>query len=123
MFWAKIIAFLTGGGLSGIAQKIEAAYEAKLRAQNDSERIAAETMIARLQAERDSVLAAQSNRVGQFVRAAWATPFILYNAKLIVWDKLLGWGVTEPLSAHLAQVEMVVLGGYFLMTTARQLRR
>lgn len=122
MFWAKVIAFITGGGLSGIAQKIEDAYEAKLRAQNDSERIAADERIAMLQAERDTILAAQNNRTGQLVRAAWAAPFIIYNFKVVLWDKFVG-GVTDPLSAHLAQIEMVILGGYFLMTTARQFRR
>lgn len=120
---ATILTWIAGGGLNSILGKIETAYEAKLKAQNDSERIAADQQIAMLEAQRDSVLAAQSNRVGQFVRAAWAFPFIVYNAKLVLWDKVLGLGATDPLSSQLAQIEMVVLGGYFLFTTARAIRK
>ena len=118
-----ILTWIAGGGLNSILGKIESAYEAKLAAQNDSERIAAEQRIAMLEAQRDSVLAAQANRAGQFVRAAWAAPFIIYNAKLILWDKVLGLGATDPLSPQLVQIQMVVLGGYFLFTTARVFRK
>jgi hypothetical protein len=34
-------------------------------------------------------------------------------------DKLLGWGVTDPLSPHLTMVSLVVLGFYFLTTVKR----
>ena len=119
---ATILSWIAGGGLNSILGKIEGAYEAKLKAQNDSQRIDAEQRIAMLEAQRDSVLASQSNRVGQLVRAAWAIPFIIYNGKLVLWDKVLGWGTTDPLSAQLTQIEMVILGGYFLFSTARALK-
>lgn len=120
---ATILSWIAGGGLSGILSKIESAYEAKLKAQNDADRVAADITIAKLEAERDSVLAAQSNRIGQIVRALWAAPFIAYNFKLIVYDKMMGLGVTDPLSDHLVQIEMIILGGYFLVTTAQVIRK
>lgn len=50
------------------------------------------------------------------IRLGFAVPFVLYNAKLVLWDKLLGLGATDPLSQHLMAVELAVIGFYFLHT-------
>ena len=110
MTW--LLSFITGGGLSGIAAQLRGAYADRLAATNDSDRIAAEVTIAQLEA-RQSVLIS-GGKVSAFIQAAWAAPFILYNAKLLVWDKVLGWGATDGLSPELYNVQMIIVGFYFL---------
>lgn len=112
--------WLLGGGISAIGAQVNEWQRIRAQAQNDQERIEAEKMIATLQA-RQAVLAQDAQ--GRWVRVGFALPFIIYNGKLVVWDKILGWGVTDPLSDHLVQIEMIVIGFYFLHHTVRVLRR
>jgi hypothetical protein len=112
------IARLLGGG---IADQLRRAYEAKLNAQNDEQRIAAEIQIAQLTARQSSL-----NRGGivtALMQAAFAAPFAIYNAKILLFDKVLAMGKTDPLSAELYQIEMAVIGFYFLTAGLASLRR
>lgn len=118
-----ILSWLATGGIAAIGRELNRAYEARLAAQNDSERIAAEVTIKNLEAQRDSILAAQRDRVERWVRIGFALPFVIYNAKLVLWDKVLGWGATDPLSADLVQLQWIVIGGYFFVSTARIIRK
>jgi hypothetical protein len=47
------------------------------------------------------------------VRPLFALPFILFTWKVVVWDKLLGWGITDPLDPKMWGVFMLVVGAYF----------
>jgi hypothetical protein len=46
-------------------------------------------------------------------RPLFAYAFIIYVWKVVVWDKVLGLGVTDVLSGDVAQWAMVVLTAYF----------
>lgn len=105
---------LLGGGL---AEQLRRAYEARLAAQNDADRIAADVDIARLEARQRSQ--AIGGRWITLVQVAWAMPFVIYNAKLILWDKVLAWGVTDPLSPELYGLQSVIVGFFFVTTTFR----
>lgn len=124
---AGLFSSLLGGGLTAITGQIAQAYKDKLAAENDVERIAADERIKTLQAQRD-VLVAEVGQGGwaSWIRPAFATLFLAYNAKLIVWDTMLGWGSTPPLSEHLYTIEGLVIGSYFISRgiekTARILR-
>lgn len=97
--------------------------QARLAAEANSERrIALEGELAVLQARRDAILAAQADPMERWVRIGFAAPFVLYIWKLVVWDKLLGWGVTDNLSGDLWAILYIVLGGYFVDTVVRRLR-
>ena len=52
--------------------------------------------------------------VTRWIRPAFALPFVIFNFKVIVWDKVLGLGVTADLSPAFWQLQMVVFGAYFL---------
>lgn len=106
-----LIKWITGGGLSGIASELRGAYQDKLNATNDADRINAEVKIALAEKR---LAAMQSGWIAPYIRAAWALPFVLYNAKLVIWDKVLGLGVTDSLSPELYYVQMVIIGFYFL---------
>jgi hypothetical protein len=114
----RLLASIFGGG---IPDQLRRAYEAKLNAQNDADRLAAEVQIARLEARQASH--AIGGRWITLVQLAWALPFIVYNAKLIIWDKVLGWGVTDPLSPELYTLQSVIVGFFFVTTTIRGLAR
>lgn len=120
-----MIAFLLAlvNPLSRIVDKIAAARLAAANAETNAERIAADERIAALQARRDVLIAESGSRANGWVRAAFAVPFVIYNAKLVLWDKVFAFGVTDPLSDELFQIELAVIGFYFLYDIAARLRR
>lgn len=118
-----ILGFLAKGGLRSITDSLSQAYRDKLNAQTDEAKLDADMRIRDMETRRDIILKAQSDNVERWVRVGFAVPFIIYNAKLILWDKVLGWGATDPLSDNLAYVQMTVLSGYFVMWTAAKLRK
>lgn len=109
-----IFSWFASSGISAIGEQLNRAYAAKLNAQNDSERIEAETTIAQLEARQAVLVAEQGNWVTRWIRPAFAIPFIVYNAKILVWDKVLSLGTTDPISAEYWQLQMIVFGAYFL---------
>lgn len=117
--WLKILSWLSGGGISAIGEQVNEWKRIKETAKNDHERIEAEKMIAALGASERVILQAQKDPIERLVRIGFALPFVMYNIKLVVWDKMAGLGATDPLSPELASIEMVVLSGYFLHSIVR----
>lgn len=111
---ALILKFLGGGGISAIGEQLRAAYELKLKATNDHEKLEADQRIAELQAQQAILIAEQGNWTTRWIRPAFAAPFVIYNFKVVVWDKVLGLGVTDPLSPQFVQMQTVVIGAYFV---------
>jgi len=105
----------------GIFEEIRKAYETKVNAQNDTDRIDAEVNLAKLEARLKSHVA--GGRWITFIQIVWVLPFVLYNFKLVVWDKVLSWGVTDPLSPELYKLQMVMVGFFFLTTTFKGITR
>lgn len=96
------------------------AYRARLDAGNTSERIAADLaarQVALEQRERElatqAVIAEQGRWYTALPRPLFAGAFIIYVWKVVVWDKVLGWGSTDPLGGDVAQWAMIVLTAYF----------
>ena len=115
-----VLNWFLGGGLSGIARELRGAYRDRLNATNDADRIAADERIATAEAR---VEAMRVGGMAGVVRAAWALPFVVYNAKLVLCDLVLGLGTTHPPSSEFYFVQMVVIGFYFLTSTVDRLRR
>jgi hypothetical protein len=109
-----ILSWLAGGGIKAIGGELRAAYEAKLKAQTDAEKLAADETIARLEAQQAILLAEQGRWLTAWVRPAIAAPFVIYLWKLIIYDKVMAWGSTDDLSPELWQMMTVVIGAYFL---------
>ena len=108
---------LLGGPFAAAAVK---AYQAKLTAENTSEKIAADLAARELSVEqREAELAAQTVIAEQgrwytaLPRPLFAGAYIIYVWKVVVWDKVLGWGTTDALSGDVAQWATVVLTAYF----------
>lgn len=109
MWWAKIVDLLTGGIVEKAIGALVAAKQSD--AAVDTEAIRAATEAARAQA--DIVKAEQGSWMTRLVRPAFAAPFVVYVWKLVIWDKVLGWGSTDPLGADLTALMQVIVGAYF----------
>lgn len=109
-----IVSWFSGGAIAAIGQQLNDAYQAKLHAQNNNVRLQAEQRIAQLHAHEAVLIAEQSSAMTRWIRPAFAAPFVIYNAKIIIWDKVLDLGTTDPLSAQFWQLQMIVFGAYFL---------
>lgn len=116
--WSVLLSLVTGP-LTSISHDLKEAYQSKLNAANDAERIAADERINLLEARKSTILAAQSDPIERWVRVGFALPCVVYINKLYIWDKVLGWGVTDNLSPELWQILWIVLGGYFVDMTVR----
>ncbi|MBX6328559.1 MAG: hypothetical protein IRY89_08290 [Pseudolabrys sp.] len=117
---ARILAWL-GRLLGGpFAQAALEAYRARLAADNASEKIAADLAARELAVEAreralatQALIAEQGRLLTALPRPLFAFAFVAYAWKVVVWDKVLGLGTTEPLSGDVAQWATIVLGAYF----------
>lgn len=91
------------------------AYRAKLTADNTGEKIAADLTVEQREREVDAqiVVAEQGRWYTALPRPLFAAAFIIYTWKVVVWDRVLGWGTTPPLSGDVGQWAMIVLTAYF----------
>lgn len=112
--WQTIIGFIGGPVIKGLID----AYNAKLKAGNTSEKIASDTAAAEIAAQ-----VAETNSITQYRIAEigyWYEPdklmgyFVaVYFGKLLIWDKVLGLGVTDPLAGFASTTANLVVGFYF----------
>ena len=111
---------LVGSALSPVINAILGWQKQKLDAAGSHEARVAEIAQKALEVDRREaelnaqvLVAEQGNWVTRSVRPVWSLPFILFTWKVIVWDKLLGWGATDPLDPKMWSVFMLMVGAYF----------
>ena len=99
--WQLLASFLTAPIINGFLD----AYKAKLDSQNTQSAQAVEVARAALLAEVDArksanaiIIAEQGRWYTAMVRPLLAIPVIIYLWKVIVWDKVLGWGTTDVIA-------------------------
>lgn len=109
--------------IASITGKIADARVEMAKAETDQERIHAQERVNTLEARKAVLIAESGSRINALIRAGFALPFVIYNAKLVLWDKVLGLGSTDGLSAELFQVELACIGFYFLYDIAARFRR
>ena len=107
------------GFLLPLAGQLAAAYKAKQNATTDQERIEAEERIAQIQAQQRLQSSEAGSKINALMRAMLAAPVAIFFWKVIVFDKVLGWGSTDDLSPSLWSVAMIVTGFYFLHSIVR----
>jgi len=100
-----------GGLLTAQKQKLDAvgSHEAVV-AELAKREMDVEAQERELQAK--MVIAEQGNIITRSVRPLMAAPFIIFMWKVIVWDKVLGWGTTDPLDPKMWGVFMAVVVAY-----------
>jgi len=112
--WMTIISFLGGPVIKGLID----AYQVKLKAGNVESKIAADLAAGELATQ-----TAETNAIMQYRIAEIGHPFepdklmgfcvAIYFAKLLIWDKVLGLGTTDPLGGFAATTANVIVGCYF----------
>lgn len=123
---AKLLGGFLSGPLTSVSNDLKEAYQSKLAAANDAEKVASDERINLLEARKSVILAAQSDPLERLVRIGFALPFVLFTFKCVVWDKVFAFfthGVTDPLSADLQQLMWIVVGGYFVDTIVKRFKR
>ena len=95
----------------------------KLAAQNDRDRIEAEQTIATLEARQAVLIAEQGSWMTRWIRPALALPVVVFWWKVIIWDTVLGWGVTPYPGDMVAGLCVLVPNVYFLARSFERARR
>lgn len=112
--WMTIISFLGGPVVKALVD----AYSAKLKAENVDTKIAADLAASEIAAQTAETKAVMQYRTAEL--GYWYEPdkligycVSIYFAKLLVWDKVLGLGSTDPLAGFAAITANLVVSFYF----------
>jgi hypothetical protein len=126
--WSWLASFLSGPIIKGVLD----GYKAKLAAGNTTERIAADLAGRELAVQQREVEASTQLRIAQIGK--WYEPeklmgyaVAIYFGKLLIWDKVLALGVTDPLAGWASTTANLIVGFYFakrgIENVARIIRR
>lgn len=126
--WTFLASFISGPVINGLI----GAYKAKLESGNTSERIAAD-LAARELAVQQREIEVEGQLKSAYI-GRWSEPtnlfgyiMVIYFGKVIVWDKVLGWGVTDPITGEVAtwagMIMLFFVGKRGFENIARILRR
>ena len=112
--WMAIISFLGGPVIKGLIS----AYQAHLTAVNTSEATEADLAgkeIAAQVSETNAVLQYRIAEIGHWYEPDKLMGYCVafYFAKLLVWDKVLGLGTTDPLAGFASVTANLVVSFYF----------
>lgn len=108
-----ILDWLGGGVIKQFTDPLLQAYQAKLAATNDAERLAADQQIAFFEGQIALAQTAAQHDKWWSTRELIGKCVLLYVAKLVVWDTVLAWGVTPDPGPVVGGIVMVVIGFYF----------
>ena len=128
--WTWLASLIGGPVVTGLIN----AYKAKLDASNTRDRIAADLAAHEIQAEIEArtaasavIIAEQGRWYTAMIRPLLAFPLIIYVWKVIVWDKVLGMGSTDPITGMVADwMGMIItayVGGRSIEKVARIFKR
>jgi hypothetical protein len=113
---AWLLSFLSGPLLNSLVN----AYKAKLDAGNTRDAKAVDLAVAEIGADiaaraaaKEIILAEQGWWVTAIIRPLFALPFVIFAWKVVVYDKVLGWGVTDAIDPNMWSVFLAVVGSYF----------
>jgi len=113
---AWLLSFLSGPLLNSLVN----AYKAKLDAGNTRDAKAVELAVAEIQGEiaarhaaKEIIIAEQGRLITALPRPLIALAFIIFIWKVIVWDKVLGFGTTDALDPKMWDAMTIVLTAYF----------
>ena len=109
--------------ISKITNKIIDLRIQQSNAQTQQDKIRADEEVSKLQAQRDVLIAESGSKINALIRILFAFPCAVYINKLIIYDKVLGWGSTDDLSNNLWWIVTVVIGFYFVQSIASIIKR
>lgn len=111
--------------IAGVALKVLSgplleAYKLKLQAVTGQDKMAADLAVEEIKAEIESrkqaaaiILAEQGTWFTRLPRAIVQYSFAVFVAKVVVWDKVLGWGSTDPLTGDVGSWAGMLMAMWF----------
>ena len=124
MWLLTVLKWFGGLDINGIVGTAAKAYAAKQDAGVKHDEIdadlvakAAQLSVQEAQLNAQVVIAEQGNWLTRMARPLIAAPFIIYLWKVIVWDKVLAWGVTDALGTNLDTIMGAIISSYFIGRT------
>lgn len=122
--WMAIISFLGGPVIKGLID----AYQAHLTATTTDKKIAADLAGQEIAAQTAETQVQTQLKVAEIghpweVEKLFAYVTLIYYAKLLIWDKVLGLGTTDPLGGFAATAASLILGFYFSKRTFENVAR
>jgi len=110
-----IISFLGGPVIKGLID----AYNLKLKAANADAKIAADLAATEIAAQQSEIQAQTQLKIAEIghhweVEKLFAYVTLLYYGKLLLWDKVLGLGSTDPLTGWALWAANLIIGFYFV---------
>lgn len=116
--WFTVAKWFAGFVTGPVFENVLKGYQAKLAAGNTSERISGDLAARELTVQQRELELQTQYRIAEI--GHWYEPdklmgyFVaLYFGKLLVWDKVLGLGVTDPLGGFAATTSNLVVSFYF----------
>lgn len=112
--WMAIIRFLGGPVIKGLID----AYKAKLEAGNVDNKIASDLAAEEIAAQTEETRELTKLKIAQIghpwepEKLAFYVTLIFY-AKCVLWDTVLGWGTTGPLKGDVSVWAGMIMGFYF----------
>lgn len=112
--WMTIISFLGGPVVKGLID----AYQLKLKAETTDAKTAADLAATEIAAQTAEMQAQTQIRIAE-IGHPWepdkllAYCVVIYFAKLLVWDKVLGLGTTDPLAGFASVTSNLIVSFYF----------
>ena len=108
--------------LTTIATKLPIAFlerwltHLEKKADTDTERLRSilEGEIESRKLQASIILAEQGWWFTAMIRPLISWPFIIYIWKIVVWDKVLGWGTTDALDGAIGEWAGVIIAAYFV---------
>ena len=106
--------FLLGGSIDNIIQKIADIKLARMQAASDIERMYHDEELAYLEARKELALEAERNLATWWIRPAFAFIILVWLAKILIYDQVLGLGSTPAPSGIVEWIIGAVVGFYFM---------
>ena len=110
---SSILSWISGGLIGQIAAPLERAYQAKLAAQTDADRLDAEKQIEFFKEQMALAVAAAHEDKWYSPRSIMAYVAFLYYAKIAAWDTVLGWGTTPDPGPYVNGITLTIISFYF----------
>jgi hypothetical protein len=112
--WTAVMSFIGGPVIKGLVD----AYNAKLKAGNTSEKIAADLAAGEIASQTAETAEITKYRIAE-IGHPWEPDKLmeyfvaLYFGKLLVWDKVMGLGTTDPLAGWVALTANLIVSFMF----------
>jgi hypothetical protein len=113
--WQWLASLLASPVINGAIE----AYKAKLEAANSQDRMAVDLAVKEIEADIEArkrasaiIIAEQGRWYTAIIRPLLALPIIIYFWKVIVWDKVLGLGSTDPITGMIADWTGMIITAY-----------